>query len=115
MASLTKSIGYGVIGFADVLQRLRPDMLMVLGDRYEILAAAQAAVIARVPVAHLCGGDTVDGAFEGPGEQDYEAFRVWFDSELYPAFKGVAYKRTRKPANQLPADLPRTEPRRHST
>jgi len=64
VASLTKSIGYGVIGFADVLQRLRPDILMVLGDRYEILAAAQAGVIARVPIAHLCGGDTVDGAFD---------------------------------------------------
>lgn len=64
VASVTKSIGYGVIGFADVLQRLRPDILMVLGDRYEILAAAQAAVIARVPIAHLCGGDTVDGAFD---------------------------------------------------
>jgi len=64
VASVTKSIGYGVIGFADVLQRLRPDILMVLGDRYEIFAAAQAAVIARVPIAHLCGGDTVDGAFD---------------------------------------------------
>lgn len=64
VASVTKSIGYGVIGFADALQRLRPDILMVLGDRYEILAAAQAAVIARVPIAHLCGGDTVDGAFD---------------------------------------------------
>ncbi len=64
VASVTKSIGYGVIGFADVLQRLRPNILMVLGDRYEILAAAQAAVIARVPIAHLCGGDTVDGAFD---------------------------------------------------
>lgn len=64
VAAVTKSIGYGVIGFADVLQRLRPDILMVLGDRYEIFAAAQAAVIARVPIAHLCGGDTVDGAFD---------------------------------------------------
>jgi UDP-N-acetylglucosamine 2-epimerase (non-hydrolysing)/GDP/UDP-N,N'-diacetylbacillosamine 2-epimerase (hydrolysing) len=64
VASVTKSIGYGVIGFADVLQRLRPDILLVPGDRYEIFAAAQAAVIARVPIAHLCGGDTVDGAFD---------------------------------------------------
>lgn len=63
-ASVTKSIGFGVIGFADVLQRLRPDLLMVLGDRYEILAAVQAALIARVPVAHLCGGDTTEGAFD---------------------------------------------------
>ncbi len=64
VASVTKSIGYGVIGFADVLQRLRPDILLIPGDRYEIFAAAQAAVIARVPIAHLCGGDTVDGAFD---------------------------------------------------
>lgn len=62
--SVTKSIGFGVIGFADVIQRLRPDFLMVLGDRYEVLAAVQAALIARVPVAHLCGGDTTDGAYD---------------------------------------------------
>lgn len=64
VASVTKSIGQGVIGFADALQHLRPDIMMVLGDRYEVLAAVQAAHIARVPVAHLCGGDTSDGAFD---------------------------------------------------
>ena len=64
VASVTKAIGYGVIGFADVLQRLRPDILMVHGGRYEIFAATQAGLIARVPVAHLCGGDTVDGALD---------------------------------------------------
>ena len=64
VGSVTRSIGYGVIGFADALQRLRPDITMVLGDRYEILAAAQAALIARVPLAHLCGGDSTEGAFD---------------------------------------------------
>ena len=64
VGSVTRSIGYGVIGFADALQRLRPDIMMVLGDRYEILAAAQAALIARVPTAHLCGGDSTEGAFD---------------------------------------------------
>ena len=62
--AVTKSIGQGVIGFADTLQELRPDMLMVLGDRFEILAAVQAALIARIPVAHLCGGDSTEGAFD---------------------------------------------------
>ena len=62
--AVTKSIGLGVIGFADALHRLRPDILLVPGDRFEILAAVQAAMIARVPVAHLCGGDTTEGAFD---------------------------------------------------
>jgi len=62
--SVTKSFGRGVIGFADALQRLEPDFLMVLGDRYEILAAVEAALIARIPVAHLAGGDTSEGAFD---------------------------------------------------
>jgi UDP-N-acetylglucosamine 2-epimerase (non-hydrolysing)/GDP/UDP-N,N'-diacetylbacillosamine 2-epimerase (hydrolysing) len=61
---VAKSIGLGVIGFADALDRLRPDLLVVLGDRYEILAAAQAALVARIPIAHIAGGDTTEGAFD---------------------------------------------------
>ncbi len=61
---ITKSIGLAVIGFADALDRLRPDILVLLGDRYEILAAAQAALIARIPVAHIAGGDTTEGAYD---------------------------------------------------
>lgn len=59
-----KSIGLGVIGFAEVLDALRPDLLLVLGDRFEILAAVQAALVARIPVAHIAGGDTTEGAFD---------------------------------------------------
>lgn len=64
ISSVTKSIGFGVIGFADVLQRLRPHIVMLMGDRYEVLAAAQAALIARIPVAHVCGGDTTESTIE---------------------------------------------------
>jgi UDP-hydrolysing UDP-N-acetyl-D-glucosamine 2-epimerase len=60
----TKSMGMGTIGFADALQRLRPDILVVLGDRFEILAAAQAALIARIPIAHIHGGELSEGAFD---------------------------------------------------
>ena len=62
--AVTKSVGLGVVGFADALERLRPDWMLVLGDRFEILAAVQAALFARIPVAHLCGGDVTEGAFD---------------------------------------------------
>lgn len=62
--AVAKSVGLGVIGFADAMARLRPDWLLVLGDRFEILAAVQAALFARIPVAHLCGGDITEGAFD---------------------------------------------------
>lgn len=65
---IAKSIGLGVIGFADAFDRLKPDMVVLLGDRFEIFAAAQAALVARIPVAHLHGGETTEGAID-------EAFR----------------------------------------
>ncbi|MDF1581582.1 MAG: UDP-N-acetylglucosamine 2-epimerase [Desulfuromonadales bacterium] len=61
---ITKSMGLGVIGFADALNSLKPDLLVLLGDRFEILAAAQAALVARTPIAHMFGGDTTEGAFD---------------------------------------------------
>lgn len=63
-SAIAKSIGLGVIGFADTFQRLRPDWLLVLGDRFEIFAAAQAALVANIPIAHIAGGDTTEGAFD---------------------------------------------------
>ena len=62
--SITKSIGLGVIGFADALDLLRPDILVVLGDRFEIFAAAQAAMISKIPIAHIHGGEKTEGAFD---------------------------------------------------
>lgn len=61
---ISKSVGLGVIGFADAFDRLDPDVVVVLGDRFEILAAAQSAMIARIPVAHLHGGETTEGAID---------------------------------------------------
>lgn len=63
-AGVARSAGLATDGIAASLGRLRPDMMMVLGDRYEILAAATAAVIARIPVVHLCGGDITEGAMD---------------------------------------------------
>lgn len=61
---VTTSMGLTIIGFAGVLERLAPDLLLVLGDRYEILAVVQAALIGRVPVAHVSGGDITEGAID---------------------------------------------------
>lgn len=61
---IAKSIGLGVIGFADALDRLKPDIMVVLGDRFEILAAVQAALVARIPVAHIHGGEVTEGAID---------------------------------------------------
>jgi GDP/UDP-N,N'-diacetylbacillosamine 2-epimerase (hydrolysing) len=61
---IAKSMGLGLIGFADALDELQPDLIVVLGDRFEIFSAVSAALIARVPVAHLHGGETTEGAFD---------------------------------------------------
>lgn len=61
---ISKSMGLGIIGFADALEELKPDLLLVLGDRYEIFAAASAALIARIPIAHLHGGEATEGAVD---------------------------------------------------
>ncbi|UVT16851.1 MAG: UDP-N-acetylglucosamine 2-epimerase (hydrolyzing) [Nitrospira sp.] len=59
-----KSMGLGMIGFADALQQLQPDVMVLLGDRFEIFAAAAAAMVARVPIAHLHGGEATEGAID---------------------------------------------------
>lgn len=58
------AMGRAVCGLADAIAEDRPDLMLVLGDRYEILAAVSAAVVARVPVAHLCGGDITEAAID---------------------------------------------------
>jgi len=61
---IAKSMGLGLIGFADALNELKPDLILVLGDRFEIFSAVSAALVARIPVAHLHGGETTEGAFD---------------------------------------------------
>lgn len=59
-----KSVGLATIGFADAYEDLQPDLLLVLGDRYEILAAVTAALFYKIPVAHLHGGEVTEGAYD---------------------------------------------------
>ena len=61
---VSQALAGAVAGFADFFDRRRPDMLLVLGDRFEIFGAVQAAMLARIPVAHLCGGDLTEGAVD---------------------------------------------------
>lgn len=61
---IAKSIGLGIIGFAQVYARSRPDILVVLGDRFEMYAAAIAALPFNIPVAHIHGGDVTQGAID---------------------------------------------------
>lgn len=67
-AGIAKSTGLGIIGFADAFARLKPDLVVLLGDRFEIFASAATAHIARIPIAHIHGGETTEGAID-------EAFR----------------------------------------
>ena len=65
---IAKSIGFGFMGFADALNQLHPDLIVVLGDRYEIFSAVSTALVMNIPVAHLHGGEVTEGAID-------EAFR----------------------------------------
>lgn len=62
--AVSTSIGLGVIKFASVFEELRPDILLLLGDRFESLAAATAAMVARIPIAHIGGGQGTEGAID---------------------------------------------------
>lgn len=61
---IIKSMGLGMIGYADALGHLKPDLLIILGDRYEMLSLASAALIFRIPIAHLHGGEITEGAYD---------------------------------------------------
>ncbi len=63
-SAVAKSLGLGIMGIADALPRLDPDLVMLLGDRYETLAAATACLLHRIPVAHLAGGDASEGSID---------------------------------------------------
>lgn len=85
---ISKSMGLTMISFAECFSRLNPDMVVVLGDRYEAFAATSAAVVARIPVAHLHGGETTEGAFD-------EAFRHSITKMSYLHFTSTEEYRKR--------------------
>ncbi len=62
--AIATSMGLGMIGFAKAYERLKPDVLLVLGDRFEIFAAVSAAIPFRIPVAHIHGGESTEGAID---------------------------------------------------
>ena len=61
---ISKSMGLAQISFAESFEELKPDIVVVLGDRFEIFSAASAAMISRIPLIHLHGGETTEGAFD---------------------------------------------------
>ncbi len=63
-SSISKSIGLGIIGFSDAFEELNPDIVVLLGDRFEILAASVAAMVKRVPIAHIHGGEATEGLID---------------------------------------------------
>lgn len=62
--AMSKAIGIGVIRFAEYFEKTQPDLVVVLGDRFEIFATATAAAVACIPIAHLHGGETTEGAVD---------------------------------------------------
>ena len=63
-SAVSKSIGLGCIGLSESFERLQPDLVVLLGDRFETFAAATAAHVARIPIAHVHGGELTEGAFD---------------------------------------------------
>ena len=61
---ISKSLGLGVIGFSELFDQIKPDWILVLGDRFEILAAVISAMIARIPIAHCHGGESTEGLID---------------------------------------------------
>jgi len=63
---ISKSMGLGMIGFSDVFNDLQPDLIVILGDRFEIFSAVSTAMIAKIPVAHIHGGEATEGLIDEP-------------------------------------------------
>jgi GDP/UDP-N,N'-diacetylbacillosamine 2-epimerase (hydrolysing) len=87
-SAITKSMGLAMIGFGDVLARRKPDVLVILGDRFEALCAAAAATVARVPIAHIHGGELTQGAID-------DAFRHAITKMSYLHFTSTEEHRRR--------------------
>lgn len=62
--SIAKSVGLASISFADCFRLIKPNLIMIMGDRFELLAAAQTALFMKIPIAHISGGDTTEGAYD---------------------------------------------------
>lgn len=74
---VAKSMGLGTIGFADAFERLQPDLLIVLGDRFEMLAVSQTALIMQIPLAHIHGGELTFGAYDDAIRHSISKMATW--------------------------------------
>ncbi len=63
-AAITRALGREIMALSDAFNEMEPDLLLLTGDRYEMLGAAQAALIAQIPMAHMFGGDVTEGAID---------------------------------------------------
>jgi len=63
-SGIAKSMGLGISGFGEIYEALQPDIVLMLGDRFELLATASAALVAALPIAHIHGGEVTQGAFD---------------------------------------------------
>lgn len=63
-SSIVKSMGLGMIGFSNALEELNPDLVVILGDRYEMLSLASSALIFTIPMVHIHGGEVTEGAYD---------------------------------------------------
>ena len=91
-SSITKSIGLGLISFSDALEKLQPDIMLLLGDRFETLAAGVSGIVARLPIAHLHGGEVTEGVLD-------EAFRHSLSKMSWWHF--VSHSKYKKRVSQL--------------
>lgn len=62
--AVVKAMGLAMITASEVFKRLKPDLLVILGDRFEMLALATSAYLMNIPIAHIAGGETTEGAFD---------------------------------------------------
>lgn len=75
--AVVKSMGLATISFADVYERLQPQLLILLGDRFEMLAAAQTALIMQIPIAHIHGGECTFGAYDDAIRHSITKMATW--------------------------------------
>ncbi|MGI9862423.1 UDP-N-acetylglucosamine 2-epimerase [Moorella naiadis] len=62
--AIIKSVGLAIISFADIVEKIKPDVFLLLGDRYELIAPATVALIQRIPIAHIAGGESTGGVLD---------------------------------------------------
>lgn len=86
--AIAKSMGLCMISFSDVFNRLKPDFVVLLGDRFEIFSIASVATVLKIPIVHLHGGETTEGAYD-------EAFRHCITKMSYLHFAGAEDYRKR--------------------